>query len=54
MNNWSVIATQGTDLGQVHLSGTLTATSGLAVDGAGHLYVADTDNNRVQMYTPGP
>jgi NHL repeat-containing protein len=26
----------------------------LAVDGAGNLYVADTDNNRVLMYVPHP
>jgi hypothetical protein len=46
--HWSVNATRGTALGQV------SGPTGLAVDGAGHLYVADTDNYRVQMYTPQP
>lgn len=48
--NWSVVATGGTGLGQV----ALYETSGLAVDGAGNLYVADTGNNRVLKYTPAP
>jgi hypothetical protein len=46
--NWSVIAAQDGPLGQVDNS------RALAVDGAGNLYVADTNNNRVQVYTPGP
>ena len=50
---WSVIATAGSDLGQVE-SQYYGGPFGLAVDGAGNLYVADTGNNRVQMYTPGP
>jgi tripartite motif-containing protein 71 len=54
--NWSVIADGGDALGQVYFgfylySGTL---GGVAVDGAGNLYVADTGNNRVQKYSPGP
>jgi tripartite motif-containing protein 71 len=43
-----VIATLGSDLGEVD------GPSGLAVDAAGNLYVADTGNNRVQKYTPHP
>jgi DNA-binding beta-propeller fold protein YncE len=50
--NWSVIATytEGSALGQ------LLDPTGLAVDGAGNLYVADSGNNRVLEYTvlPGP
>jgi len=46
--NWSVIATYGTAIGQIE------GPSGLAVDGAGHLYVADSGNDRVQKYTPHP
>jgi sugar lactone lactonase YvrE len=46
--NWSVIATGGSAIGQV------SYPSRLAVDTAGNLYVADTNNNRVQKYTPGP
>jgi hypothetical protein len=46
--NWSVIATQGTAVGQVDLY----FYGGLAADGAGNLYVADTGNDRVQEYTP--
>jgi sugar lactone lactonase YvrE len=45
--NWSVIATAGAGLGQVY------NLTGLAVDAAGNLYVADTHNNRVQRFTPG-
>jgi hypothetical protein len=47
MNNWSVIAATGAAVGQV------ATPSGLAVDMVGNLYVADTDNNRVQEYAPG-
>jgi DNA-binding beta-propeller fold protein YncE len=36
MNNWSVIATSGTGLGQVDIPGAL------AVDTAGNLYLADS------------
>jgi hypothetical protein len=43
-----VIATSGTAIGQVN------SPSDFAVDGAGNLYVADTGNNRVLKYTPGP
>lgn len=46
--NWSVIATEGAALGQV------SDPSGLGVDGAGNLYVADTGNGRVLKYTPQP
>jgi cellulase/cellobiase CelA1 len=45
---WSVIATAGSGLGQISLD----LSSGLAVDDANNLYVADTGNNRVQKYTP--
>jgi len=45
--SWSVVATRGTGLGQVG------GTTALAVDGAGHLYVADR-NGLVQEYTPDP
>jgi NHL repeat-containing protein len=48
--NWSVIATPGSSLGQVNFQ----HGSGLAVDGAGNLYVADNGNNRVLKYVPGP
>jgi len=48
--NWSVLGTVGSALGQFSLD----YTSGLAVDGADNLYVADTGNNRVLKYTPGP
>lgn len=48
--SWSVLAAGGSGPGQVDLS----YGGALAVDGAGNLYVADTGNNRVQMYTPGP
>jgi sugar lactone lactonase YvrE len=56
--NWSVIATGGDALGQVYLlpdyyQDGYDHGGGLAVDGAGNLYVADTGNNRVQKYTPG-
>jgi DNA-binding beta-propeller fold protein YncE len=51
MNNWSVIATSGTAVGQVILDGATGERSGLAVDGAGDLYVTDTGNDRVQEYT---
>src|SRR5262249_27579378 len=46
--NWSVLATYGSALGQVG------DVSGLAIDGADNLYVADTRNSRVQVYTPLP
>jgi DNA-binding beta-propeller fold protein YncE len=46
--NWSVIAPFGALAGQV------SNPLGLAVDPAGALYVADTYNSRVQVYTPGP
>jgi sugar lactone lactonase YvrE len=46
--SWSVIATDGSALGQV------SSPSGLAVDAADNLYVADTGNDRVQEYMPGP
>jgi DNA-binding beta-propeller fold protein YncE len=46
--NWSVIATGGSAVGQVG------GPSGLAVDAAGTLYVADTGNNRVLKYSPEP
>jgi len=45
--SWSVLAPSGSDLGQV------SDPSGLAMDPAGDLYVADTGNDRVQEYTPG-
>jgi hypothetical protein len=45
--NWSLIALFGPGLGQVD------HPSGLAVDAAGRLYVADTGNNRVLEYDPG-
>jgi hypothetical protein len=45
-----VIATYGAALGQVDFS----YGEGVAVDGAGNLYVADGANNRVQKYTPSP
>jgi sugar lactone lactonase YvrE len=32
---------------------TLNSPTGLAVDGASNLYIADTNNNRVLMYAPG-
>jgi DNA-binding beta-propeller fold protein YncE len=51
MNNWSVIATGGQAIGQVDF---YNYGAGLAVDGAGNLYVADSGNNRVQMYAPKP
>jgi tripartite motif-containing protein 71 len=44
--NWSLIAAEGADLGQVR------SPTGLAVDSAGSLYVADTYNSRIQVYTP--
>jgi sugar lactone lactonase YvrE len=44
----SVIAPAGAAVGQV------SPPTGLAVDSAGHLDVADTGNNRVQEYTPLP
>ena len=44
----SVIAPAGTTVGQV------SSPTGLAVDSAGTLYVADSGNDRVQKYTPGP
>jgi hypothetical protein len=44
--NWFTIATVGAEIGQISYPATL------AVDGAGHLYVADTGNDRVQVYTP--
>src|SRR5207245_2667913 len=48
--NWSLLgAGEGTAPGQFH-----GRPGGLAVDGAGNLYVADTGNNRMQKYTPGP
>jgi sugar lactone lactonase YvrE len=31
----------------------LFAPSGVAVDGAGNLYISDTDNNRIRMVSPG-
>ena len=31
-----------------------TASNGIAIDGAGVLYIADTDNNRVRRLAPGP
>ena len=46
--NWSVIASTGAAIGQIGY------VSALAVDPAGNLYVADTDNNRVLKYTPQP
>jgi sugar lactone lactonase YvrE len=52
--NWSVIAPYGTAIGQVRGQFGHPVPAGLAVDGAGHLYVADTGNYRVQVYTPGP
>jgi hypothetical protein len=48
--NWSVIATDGSASGQVDMF----YDGGLAVDTAGNLYVADTGNDRVQVYTPLP
>jgi tripartite motif-containing protein 71 len=48
--NWSLLgAGEGTAPGQFH-----GRPGGLAVDGAGNLYVADTGNHRVLKYTPGP
>jgi hypothetical protein len=46
--NWSVIAIAGSGVGQV------SSPSGLAIAEVGNLYVADTGNNRVMKYTPGP
>jgi uncharacterized protein (TIGR03437 family) len=40
-------AGSGTSLGEVY------NPSGLAMDGAGNLYIADTQNQRIQMLTPG-
>jgi PKD repeat protein len=34
-------------------TGELRSPSGVAVDGAGHVYVADSGNHRVQEYAPG-
>jgi hypothetical protein len=48
MNNWSVIATEGSAVGEVNIS----LGPGLAADGAGNLYEADAGNSRVQKYTP--
>jgi tripartite motif-containing protein 71 len=45
--NWSVIAPAG-------ISPDYLSPSGLAVDAAGNLYVADTGDGRVLMYTPAP
>jgi hypothetical protein len=50
LGNWSAIATDGQTIGEVEIGGHV----GLAVDGAGNLYVADTENNRVLTYTPDP
>jgi tripartite motif-containing protein 71 len=44
---WSVLAAGGSAVGQV------SHPSGLAVDTAGNLYVADTGNNRLLKYSPG-
>jgi hypothetical protein len=46
---WSVVATSGSAVGNV---GFRYSGGGVAVDGTGNLYVADTGNNRVLMYTP--
>jgi sugar lactone lactonase YvrE len=46
--NWSVIDAQGTSLDQYH------GVTGLAVDPAGSLYVADSGNSRVHVHTPDP
>jgi hypothetical protein len=43
---WSILATVGAELGQVQ------DPLSVAVDPAGHLYVADTGNSRVLIYTP--
>ncbi len=42
-SGWTVIAGPGTVLG------TVNKPSGLYVDGNGHIYIADTANNRIQM-----
>jgi hypothetical protein len=46
--HWTVVAPYGSSLGQVNLDN----QSGLAVDAAGNLYVADTGNHRILKYTP--
>ena len=45
VGKWGKIGTSGNG---VFASG----VSGVAVDGAGNVYAADTDNNRVQVFTP--
>jgi sugar lactone lactonase YvrE len=46
--DWSVMAVSGSGPGQVD------RPSGLAVDTHENLYVADTNNHRLQVYTPAP
>jgi hypothetical protein len=48
--NWSLIAALGSAPGQLDVD----RLSGLAVDAVDRLYVSDTGNNRVLMYSPGP
>ena len=39
--------------GQLAIQSSLNNPSGIAVDGAGNIYVADTGNNRIRRITPG-